>query len=599
MSLSNFLRASQIPIFTSKEDPRDAQVDSHRLLVRAGFIRKQASGLYSWLPFGWRLHRMMEQIIREEMDASGAVEVHLPILTTAELWRESGRFEKMGPEMMKLKDRHANDFVLAPTHEEAMTALARGYLQSYKQLPINFYQIGTKYRDEIRPRFGLIRCREFVMKDAYSFHENDESLDETYQTMRQTYRKIFERAGLKTLPVQADSGNMGGAESEEFMVASEIGEETLLLCEDESNCGYRSNIEKTPVLANIDLAEEPTGELETVSTPNLKSIEEVSAFLDSDSAHTMKAVVLANDSAVVVSFLPGEREANVAKIQNASGESNLELPPESEIHEALRAPAGFLGPIGYEKWEGKTVSMKGASDPKTIHVLFDRQILERKNLIAGANKKDYHVKNLNPGRDFPVPKTTFDLSAARAGDLCPACQKNHLVETKGIEVGHIFKLGKKYTETMNLSVLDTNGKPMTPTMGCYGIGVGRTIATVVEQNHDENGICWPPQFTPVHVYMIPIIKDETQMSAAVRLAESIAEAGLTVYFDDRSERPGVKFNDADLIGIPVQIIAGKSFIESGKLEVKIRKTGEKKSLSEKDTLSFLQEFYDCRPAKNN
>ncbi|RME89303.1 MAG: proline--tRNA ligase [Candidatus Hydrogenedentota bacterium] len=583
-----FVQATQMPVFTAKEDPKDATVASHRLLVRAGIIRKQASGFYIWLPFGWKLHRQLEQIIREEMDKSGAVEVHLPILTTADLWKESGRFNLMGPEMMRVKDRHENEFVLAPTHEEAITDLARSFLQSYKQLPMNLYQIGTKFRDEIRPRFGLIRCREFVMKDAYSFHLTDNSLDETYQVMRSTYRKIFERVGLETIPVEADSGNMGGSDSEEFMVASEIGEETLLLCNDQENCGYRSNVEKTPVVESLSEKEskKEVPNYEEVLTPNKKSIEEVADFLNVKVTDIMKAVVFSNENSLVVAFIPGEREANLAKIQNASGENNLEPALEDEIQDLLQMPAGFIGPIGFKD---KLNSEKG----KKIIVLYDEKILKRSPLVCGAGKRDAHLKNVVPGRDFPMPEKKLDLSLAKEGDLCPRCQKNTLRATRGIEVGHIFKLGKKYTESLGLTVLDENGKPITPTMGCYGIGLGRTIATVVEQNHDDKGIVWPKNFSPFQIYWIDLLKEEVHKEQAFSLAKKISNH-YSIYFDNRKERPGVKFNDADLIGFPLQIISGKSFAQEKKLEVKIRKTGEKKILTEDELLGengFLRDFF--------
>ncbi|MBV6492593.1 MAG: Proline--tRNA ligase [Turneriella sp.] len=591
------MRASTLPLFTSKNDPADAQVASHRLLARAGYIRKQASGLYAYLPFGYIVHRKVEQIVREEMDRFGGVEVSLPVITPAALWQESGRWDIMGKEMMRMEDRHTVPYTLGPTHEEAMTDLARSFLQSYKQLPINLYQIGKKYRDEIRPRYGLIRCREFTMKDAYSYHATDASLDETYQKMRECYRSIFERCGLKTIPVEADSGNMGGSGSEEFMVASEIGEETLLLCSDNA-CGYRSNQEKTPYICRDALQGVSTDIMQEISTPNAKTIEDVAKLLGIDTYHFVKAVIFEDKENIYLCFIPGDRELSEVKMKNISGATEY-WPANAETIETLtNAKAGFTGPVGLKYKDTDTVTLPAAfpstaekdqNTPtrKTLHVYFDTHLKGRKGLVVGANKTDCHLKDVNEGRDFTATNT-HDLVVAHAGDLCPQCKKSALTETRGIEVGHIFKLGKKYSQKMNLTVLDPNGKPLVPTMGCYGIGVGRTVATTVEQNHDDRGIIWNTALSPFKTYLVSLAKGDTEITFVDKLYNTLKNAGESVYLDDRDERAGIKFNDAELVGFPFIVTVGKRTMETGKIELKLRRTGEKLELTENELLEFLR-----------
>jgi prolyl-tRNA synthetase len=581
------MRASQIPLFTSKDDPKDAQVASHRLLSRAGYIRKQGSGLYAYLPFGDIVHRKIEQIIREEMNRFGGIEVTLPAITPAELWQESGRWEVMGKEMMRMQDRHDVPYALGPTHEEAMTDVARSFLQSYKQLPLNLYQIGRKYRDEIRPRYGLIRCREFVMKDAYSYHTDDASLEETYQKMRECYRAIFDRCGLKTIPVQADSGNMGGSGSEEFMVASSIGEETLLICSDEA-CGYRSNQEKTAFIENSASGTEMAAESaapEDFDTGGLKTIEEVAGMTGLPARQHIKAVVYEDATSIYLSFIQGDRELSEIKLKNLCGSPDFWLATEEAIRAVTGAEPGYAGPAGLPHATGAKITLK--SGVKVLKVYFDRHLKSRRALIAGANKTGYHKKHIDEGRDFTAAGDE-DLIVAHAGDVCPQCSKASLSETRGIEVGHIFKLGKKYSEKMKLSVLDPNGKPLVPTMGCYGIGVGRTLATSVEQNHDDRGIIWHPNLTPFTVYLVSLVKGAEEIEYVNRLYQSLQDAGVSVYLDDRDERAGVKFNDAELVGFPYIVTVGKKSIESGKLEVKLRATGEKIEISEADLLAKLK-----------
>ena len=579
------MRASQLPLFTSKNDPNDAQVASHRLLSRAGYIRKQGSGLYAYLPFGDMVHRKVEQIVREEMNRFGGVEVTLPVITPAELWQESGRWDLMGKEMMRMTDRHEVPYALGPTHEEAMTDVARSFLQSYKQLPINLYQIGRKYRDEIRPRYGLIRCREFVMKDAYSYHVDDKSLDETYQKMREAYRSIFERCGLKTIPVEADSGNMGGSGSEEFMVASSIGEETLLLCSDEK-CGYRSNQEKTAFIENpkqqsgISPTNEPATDFETGA---LKTIEEVAKLTGQNPRDFVKAVIFEDAQHIFLCFVQGDRELSEIKMKNLAGATDYWLATEETIKALTGAEPGYAGPVGLTHKEGDKIAKK------TLRVFFDRHLKGRSGLITGANKTSFHKKHVNEGRDF-LSGEGHDLVVAHAGDICPQCKKAELTETRGIEVGHIFKLGKKYTQAMNLTVLDPNGKPLHPTMGCYGIGVGRTVATAIEQNHDERGLIWNKALSPFIVYLVSLAKGESEVAFVDKLYATLKEQGITVYLDDRDERAGVKFNDAELVGFPFIVTVGKKTIESGKLEVKQRRSGEKIELSEAELIEQIKAF---------
>ncbi|HNL08998.1 MAG TPA: proline--tRNA ligase [Turneriella sp.] len=579
------MRASQLPLFTSKNDPNDAQVASHRLLARAGYIRKQGSGLYVYLPFGDMVHRKIEQIVREEMNRFGGVEVTLPVITPAELWQESGRWDVMGKEMMRMQDRHEVGYALGPTHEEAMTDLARSFLQSYKQLPINLYQIGRKYRDEIRPRYGLIRCREFVMKDAYSFHVDDKSLDETYQKMREAYRAIFERCGLKTIPVEADSGNMGGSGSEEFMVASSIGEETLLLCSDEK-CGYRSNQEKTAFLENTASGvtdRSPSAVeagIEDFETKELKTIDEVAKLTGEAPRNFIKAVIYEDNTTIVLCFIQGDRELSEVKMKNLSGMAEYWLATEETIKTITGADPGYAGPVRLKYKDGDKVGKK------VLRIFYDNHLRGRSGLIAGANKTYFHTKNVAEGRDFTIAQG-HDLINAHAGDICPQCKKAELTETRGIEVGHIFKLGKKYSEKMGLSVLDPNGKPLTPTMGCYGIGVGRTMATSIEQNHDERGLVWHRNLSPFLVYLVSLAKGEAETAYVDKLYATLQAKGISVYLDDRDERAGVKFNDAELVGFPFIVTVGKKTVESGKIELKLRQSGEKLEVTEAELLQKI------------
>jgi len=578
---------SHIPFFTVYDDPKDAVVSSHKLLIRGGFIRKQASGLYVLLPFANIIQNKIESIIRDELNKAGCIEVKLPVLSDSELWQKSGRWSVMGKEMFRQQDRHNHLYALGPTHEESMTWLAQQFLKSYKQLPVNFYQIGTKYRDEIRPRYGLIRCREFVMKDGYSFHLDEESLDQSYQSMREAYRNIFQRCGLETIAVEADSGAMGGSQSEEFMVASSIGEETILYY-NESEPSYSANQEKAEFIPVAAYPSESSGEAIETDTPNTTTIEELVALLKKDKRLFIKAVIYENTESVVISFIPGDREANLHKIQAATGETELEMASADTIEVVTGASPGYAGPANLPFKDGEKI--KSGNDQKTVKILYDRNLKGRSGLVSGSNKNHTHTLNLQEGRDFTIPteQDNLDLVLAEEGDIVPGTKDKKLVATKGIEVGHIFKLGKKYTDAFDLNVLDKNGKPSRLIMGTYGIGVGRTIATIVEQNHDEKGIIWPASVAPFHIMLTGIFKNEEQKASVDRLYQKLVENKIAVFYDDRFESPGTKFADAELTGFPWQIIAGKSFQNEGKLELKIRRTGEKQEL----TLEQLIEQYN-------
>lgn len=552
---------------TRREDPQDAQVDSHRLMVRAGLIEKLGAGLYHILPMGLRSLRKIERIVREEMDRTGAYEFELPVLVPASLWEKSGRWHVMGKEMFRLKDRHENWNVLGPTHEETFTELMSGLLKSYKDLPVNVYQIHTKFRDEIRPRFGVIRSREFIMKDAYSFHNDQDSLNATYDDMRLAYRRIFARAGLETIPVEADTGAMGGSGSEEFMVASHIGEETLLLSESGS---YRSNQEKTPVLyeelkgeiADIAAADAKK-RLKKIHTPNTKTIEELAVFLKTSTDTLLKTVLYRADyvdgkTETVMILIRGDRQLHEIKLKNHLGALEVAPAPNGDFDE-IGSVAGFAGALNLKK---------------DIRVLFDRSCATRSSWVTGANEVDHHLEGFHPVLvDEKWKDKLVDLSLAVAGDPSPDGD-GKLRDVKGIEVGHIFKLGDKYTKSMNLTVLNDKQKPVHPLMGCYGIGLNRTMATVIEQNFDEKGIIWPISVAPFEFLLVDICKTDEEKSR-VRELYRILRAEFDILWDDRDLRPGVKFNDAELIGFPVRITAGKTFFETGKLEVVIRQDNEK------------------------
>jgi len=563
------MRYSRYLIPTMKEDPSDAVVSSHRLMMRAGLVRKESAGMYVYLPLGHKALRKIINIVREEMDNSGALEFLMPELTNADLWKESGRWNTMGPEMFRIKDRNNLEYALGPTHEEAFTNAVRSTVTSYKELPINAYQINTKFRDEIRPRFGVIRSKEFIMKDAYSFDVDEAGLDKSYQTMRSVYRKIFDRCGLATIPVQADTGNMGGSASEEFMVASEVGEETLLICE---SCSYRANQEKA-----VFKREEKTGSvsdsLEKVHTPDIKTIDDLVKYFSAESSKFLKSILYTADGETVMAVVNGDREINEIKLKNYIGCVELELASDDKIFEATKSLVGFAGPISI----------------KNLRIIFDLSVKSTFNAITGANEKDYHYKGVNPGRDFEI-KEEADLVTAVEGDSCPECGKK-LSATKGIEVGHIFKLGYKYTKSMNFTFLDKNGRPANPIMGCYGVGVTRTLAAVIEQNHDDKGLIWPKEIAPFDVHIVGICKTEEDENKIAEIYDEIKKAGFDALYDDRKNSPGIKFADADLIGLPLRITVGKSFFDTGDIEALDRKTKEIKRLQRKELVPYLKEFF--------
>ncbi|MBC1470561.1 proline--tRNA ligase [Listeria seeligeri] len=561
------MRQTMTFIPTLKEVPADAEVKSHQLLLRAGFIRQTASGIYSYLPLATLTLRKIETIIREELEAVGAAELLMPALQPAELWQESGRWNDYGPELMRLKDRASRDFALGPTHEEVITALLRDEIKSYKRLPLTLYQIQTKFRDEKRPRFGLLRGREFIMKDAYSFHATNESLDEVYDLMHQAYSNIFTRCGLEFRSVIADSGSIGGKETQEFVALSEIGEDTIAYS-DASD--YAANVEMAPVLHMEKKSHELEKELEKVTTPDQKTIADIMTFLEIPIEKTMKSMLYQVDEEVIMVLVRGDHEVNDIKIKNALDATNVELVDPAVAVELLGANFGSLGPIGL---------------PENVRIFADNAVKDLVNAVAGANEDGFHYINVNPNRDFEVA-SYFDLRMIQVGDLSPDGQ-GVIKFAEGIEVGHIFKLGTKYSQAMNATVLDENGRAQPIIMGCYGIGVSRILSAIAEQSNDENGLVWDKKISPFDLHLIPVnMKSEEQVAFAETLYQSLQQAGFSVLIDDRSERAGVKFADADLIGLPIRITVGKKAAE-GIVEVKIRKTGEMIEVRQDELLNTL------------
>lgn len=547
------MKQSKMFIPTLREVPADAEVTSHRLLLRAGYMRQTSSGVYSFLPLGKKVLKKIEEIVREEMDNTGANEILMPTLQQAELWQESQRWFSYGPELMRMRDRHNREFALGPTHEEVVTSLVRDELSSYKKLPLTLYQIQTKFRDEKRPRFGLLRGREFIMKDAYSFHSNQESLDEVYDDLFAAYSNVFSRCGLNFRAVIADSGAMGGKDTHEFMVLSEIGEDTIAYSD---SSDYAANIEMAPVIATYEKSTDTPKELEKVATPNQKSIEDISAFLQVDATACIKSLLFKVDDKFVLVLVRGDHEVNDIKVKNLLEASVVELATPEETAEVLGCEIGSLGPINV----------------KNVEVIADHAVASVVNGVCGANEKDYHFVNVNPDRDFTVAQYA-DIRFIQEGDASP-CGNGTIKFAMGIEVGHVFKLGTRYSESMGANFLDENGKSKPMIMGCYGIGVSRTLAAAAEQYNDEKGLVWPKQLAPFHVHLIPVnMKNEEQASLGNELYGSLKAKGFDVLLDDRNERAGVKFNDSDLMGLPVRVTVGKKAAE-GIVEVKNRKTGD-------------------------
>lgn len=547
------MRTSKLYAPTLRQTPAEAEVPSHQLMLRAGFIRKVAGGVYTYLPLAWRTLRKIEQIIREEMEAKDGQELALPIIQPAELWKETGRWEVFGEEMFRLVDRHNREFCLGPTHEEIITDLVRNEVRSYKQLPLLLYQIQNKYRDEIRPRFGLMRGREFIMKDAYSFDKDEAGLDKSYQDMYDAYTNIFNRCGLTFRPVEADGGAIGNATTHEFTVLAETGESDIVYCE---KCDYAANAEKSE-LKPIIAPEEEVLPLEKVNTPGTKTIEAVAEFLNTPLEKNIKAVIFQNEKdQVICAFVRGDHEVNDVKLQNVTGAITLKMAEESAIR-AIGGVPGFMSPIGLNK---------------DAIVVVDATVMEMHNAVCGANEEDCHYKNANPKRDFG-DVIVADIRLIAEGDPCPHCGAP-VKMTHGIEVGQVFKLGTKYSEALGATFLDENGKEKPLIMGCYGIGVSRTMAAAIEQFHDDNGIIWPVAIAPFEVVIVPInAKDEAQMQIAEKIYADMKNAGVDVLLDDRKDRAGVKFKDADLIGYPVRITVSPKLLDANEVEIKVRRDG--------------------------
>lgn len=543
---------------TLKEIPREAEIPSHQLMIRSGIMRQLASGIYEWLPLGLRVLHKVENIIREEMDSIGAQEISLPAMQPRELWEESGRWDFYGKELIRLKDRNRRDFCLGPTHEEVITDLVRREVRSYKELPLLLYQFQTKFRDEIRPRFGVIRAREFYMKDAYSFDATDKNAETSYNNVFETYSRIFQRCGLKFRSVEAQTGAIGGAFSHEFMVIADTGEEIIVSCK----CGYAANLEKAEGVppAKVDgKAGKRSGlkELEEVETKNMKTVEKVGKFLKEKPDKFIKTLVYKTNGECVIVMVRGDHEVNESKVKSCLGVNEIFLADEKTIKEVTGAPLGFAGPVGLK------IKCKLLADYSVDGIV---------NGVTGANKKDYHLKNVNINRDYRVDEI-LDLRTAKEGDVCPKCGKT-LEFSRGIEVGHTFKLGTKYSKTLRATFLDKDGKEKYFVMGCYGIGVSRIVAAAIEQGHDQNGIIWSLPIAPFQVLILPVNYEHEKIRAiSNRIYEQLESAGYEVLMDDRDERAGVKFKDADLIGIPIRVTVGEKTLANNIVEVKLR--GEK------------------------
>ncbi len=552
------MRWTQTFIPTLREKPADAEVASHVLMLRAGLIRMVSAGAYSYLPLGWRSLSKAAQIIREEMDRAGALEVLLPIIQPMELWEQSGRAEDYGDDLLTAVDRHGKVNVLGPTHEEVITDLVRTHINSYRQLPVNFYQIQVKFRDEMRPRFGVIRSREFLMKDAYSFNPDQESLERSYQQMCDAYRRIFDRCGLNYVVVEADPGAIGGGVNHEFVVLTEAGEDTVVSCR---SCDYAADSERAEVAPAESVSEEEPGDRKLVETPGMTTIEQVSEFLKVTPDRLVKTLVYVADGEVVLALVRGDHDLNEKKLARALGARHLEMADAQTIERVSGAPVGFTGPVGLKE---RTIA--------------DPQVMALRNAVTGANTADAHLVNVNPGRDFE-PEQVTDIRTAREGDPCPRC-RGPLTLSHGTVLGHVYQLGTKYSGSMGATYLDEKGKSHLIVMGCYGIGVSRTIAAAVETGRDEHGIIFPISIAPYEVLLLAVNTDDDQvMATAESLYEQLQEAGLEVLFDDRNASPGVKFNDADLVGIPVRVTVGKRALKRGEVEVKLRREADSEGVA--------------------
>jgi prolyl-tRNA synthetase len=566
------MRTSQFPLHTLKDTPADAEIASHRLMLRAGLIRKLASGLYTWLPLGLRVLRKVEAIVREEMDRAGALEVLMPAVQPAELWQESGRWERYGPELLRLKDRHQREFCFGPTHEEIITDLARGELRSYRQLPVCFYQIQTKFRDEIRPRFGVMRAREFLMKDAYSFHADRASLQETYDAMYEAYSRIFRRCGLEFRAVQADTGAIGGSASHEFHVLADSGEDAIAFSD---SSGFAANVELAEALSPAGERPAPTRPLAAVDTPGRHSIEDVSRFLGVPASATAKTLIVegVEPGTAVALVLRGDHELNAVKAEKLTEvASPLRFASEEAVRRATGCSPGSVGPVGLQ-----------------IPIVVDRAAAHLADFVCGANEDGKHLTGVNWGRDLPEPRVA-DIRNVTAGEPSPDGE-GRIVIARGIEVGHIFQLGTKYSEAMGATVLDEQGRNVTMIMGCYGIGVSRVVGAAIEQHNDDKGIVWPAALAPFEVALVPMqyhrshrVREETE-----RLYGELAAAGIEVLLDDRDARPGVMFNDMELIGIPHRVVIGERGLDEGKVEYRGRRDTENTMVARDRIVALLQE----------
>jgi prolyl-tRNA synthetase len=577
--LEALMRWSRYYLYTTREVPNDAEVISHQLMVRTGMIKKTAAGIYTYLPFGWRSLQKFMAIVRREMNAAGAIELMMPAIQPAELWQESGRWQRYGKELLRIKDRHERDFVFGPTHEEVITDVVRRDVKSYRQLPVSLYQIQTKFRDEIRPRFGLMRGREFIMKDAYSFHASPESLDATYEDMRRAYCKIFEACQLDYTTVEADTGSIGGSASHEFMVVAETGESAVVRCPD---CGYAANVEKAqtrklPETAAPEAAAAGTPgkpERQKVSTPGKSSVEDVAAFLKVEPRQVVKTLIYDTEKGLVAVVVRGDREINEVKLLNHLDVQHLALAAEEKVREATGAAVGYAGPVGLAK---------------NVRLIGDETVRGLTDFLVGANEKDAHYTGVSWGRDVDLSEWA-DLLLVSGGDPCPRCDGT-LELFRGIEVGHIFKLGTKYSEKMACNYTDEAGADHPMIMGCYGLGIGRTVAAAIEQNHDKDGIIWPRPLAPFEVLLAGLNPDDAEVSrVADQLYAELREKGIEVLYDDRDERPGVKFKDADLIGIPVRLVIGAKSLKDGKVELSLRRDREKQLVTPAEAVGRVIEL---------
>jgi prolyl-tRNA synthetase len=566
---------SRMFIPTMKEEPKEAEVVSHKLMLRAGFIRRLSSGIYTWLPLGLKSLRKVERIIREEMDRSGAQEILMPAVQPKELWVESGRWDLYGKELLRLHDRNERELCLAPTHEEVITDLVRREVRSYRELPLSLYQIQTKFRDEIRPRFGVMRSREFIMKDGYSFDADEESAEKSYMAMFQAYDNIFRRCGLKFRAVEADTGEIGGKFSHEFMVLADTGEDVIISCD---TCGYAANLERAEVGGPAYTPGKKSGSSKRVSTPDKRRVEEVAEFLHVPAHKLVKTLLFATDRGTVGALVAGDSEINPTKLKNVLSFKFVEMADEAAIEEATGGPLGFSGPLGLK-----------------IPLYGDKDILGMEDFVVGGNEKDVHVIDVNVG-DFET-EGYYDLRVAQAGDPCPRC-KGRLTSTRGIEVGHIFKLGTKYSESMNATFLDKEGHDRLMVMGCYGIGVGRTVAAAIEQNHDENGMALPFAIAPLEVEVLPVnTSHQESMELAHAVYESLVDKGIDAILDDRDERPGVKFKDSDLIGIPFRVTIGERALKEGNVEIKTRTIKEPEKVRKEEVVGRVTAYVESARAR--